>query len=113
MTSQSHIRTGGPRPAQALVLAACLLPLVSIPSARAVSGSLDPSFGVGGKVTTAIGDFAGASALALQPDGKLVAAGVSTPGERPRFHTHAPVSRTQSGTAPRVSHELQLGRVRM
>ncbi|MCS6926252.1 MAG: delta-60 repeat domain-containing protein [Candidatus Binatia bacterium] len=39
-------------------------------------GSLDPSFGTGGTVTTAIsgtGDFA--SALAVQADGKLVVAG--------------------------------------
>jgi len=40
------------------------------------NGSLDPTFGTGGKVTT---DFAGnddaAFALVLQPDGKLVAAG--------------------------------------
>jgi uncharacterized delta-60 repeat protein len=45
-------------------------------------GTLDPSFGTGGKVTT---DFAGdvdvASALAAQADGRLVVAGVSnTPG---------------------------------
>jgi uncharacterized delta-60 repeat protein len=40
------------------------------------NGSLDPTFGTGGKVTT---DFAGnddaAFAVALQPDGKIVAAG--------------------------------------
>jgi uncharacterized delta-60 repeat protein len=44
-------------------------------------GSLDSSFGIGGKATT---DFAGgfdsASALVLQPDGKLVAAGSSSTG---------------------------------
>jgi len=39
-------------------------------------GSLDPTFGNGGKVTTAIGSaFDRAHALVLQPDGKLVAAG--------------------------------------
>src|SRR4029077_3317637 len=37
-------------------------------------GSLDTSFGVGGKVTTDFaGDFDGATALVLQPDGKLIA----------------------------------------
>jgi uncharacterized delta-60 repeat protein len=42
------------------------------------NGALDPSFGSGGKVTTAVGpDFDGANALALQPDGKLVAAGTA------------------------------------
>jgi uncharacterized delta-60 repeat protein len=39
------------------------------------NGSLDPTFGIGGKVKTAIGSGARAEALVLQPDGKLVAAG--------------------------------------
>ena len=38
-------------------------------------GSLDPTFGVGGKVTTAISLGSAAYALIQQPDGKLVAAG--------------------------------------
>src|SRR5262249_33831932 len=40
-------------------------------------GSLDRSFGSGGKVQTIIGDYSysDARALVLQPDGKLVAAG--------------------------------------
>jgi uncharacterized delta-60 repeat protein len=39
-------------------------------------GSLDPTFGAGGKVTTAFaGALAGVSAMVLQPDGKIVAAG--------------------------------------
>jgi uncharacterized delta-60 repeat protein len=46
--------------------------------AQAIAGDLDPSFGTVGKVTT---DFAGgpdeAFALAVQPDGKLVAAGAT------------------------------------
>ncbi len=44
-------------------------------------GTLDGSFGIGGKVTTAF-DAAddGANALALQADGKLVAAGFATSG---------------------------------
>ncbi|AEV16768.1 hypothetical protein TCCBUS3UF1_17270 [Thermus sp. CCB_US3_UF1] len=41
-------------------------------------GSLDPSFGIGGKVTTAVGSsYDIAHALVLQPDGRLVAAGRS------------------------------------
>ena len=40
-------------------------------------GSLDPSFGAGGKLTTAFGH---ASAVALQSDGKIVAAGVAGGG---------------------------------
>src|SRR6266550_2468960 len=43
------------------------------------SGSLDSTFGTGGTVSTPIGiDTYGASALVLQPDGKLVAAGTTT-----------------------------------
>src|SRR5439155_568658 len=42
------------------------------------NGSLDTGFNGSGKVTTAISDYDAATALALQPDGKLVAAGVST-----------------------------------
>ena len=43
-------------------------------------GSLDTSFGTDGTMTTAIGPFAGANALVLQPDGKLVAVGFSHNG---------------------------------
>jgi uncharacterized delta-60 repeat protein len=50
------------------------------------SGALDKSFGAGGKVTT---DFAGGgdtlAALALQPDGKLVAAGSANAGTYDHF----------------------------
>jgi uncharacterized delta-60 repeat protein len=50
-------------------------------SAQATPGALDSSFGAGGKVTTAIGPtYDQASALALQPDGKLIAAGISYNG---------------------------------
>ena len=38
-------------------------------------GSLDGTFGASGKVVTSFGPFDAAFALALQPDGKLVAAG--------------------------------------
>ncbi len=41
-------------------------------------GTLDPSFGSGGKVTTSFGDCDGSAyALSLQPDGKIIVAGVS------------------------------------
>lgn len=40
-------------------------------------GSLDPSFGAGGVVTTAVGDYSSASAVVLQPDGKIIAAGTT------------------------------------
>jgi uncharacterized delta-60 repeat protein len=38
-------------------------------------GAIDPTFGSGGRVLTDFGDVSLISALALQPDGKLVAAG--------------------------------------
>ena len=41
------------------------------------NGTLDPSFGTGGMVTTEILGEAGVKAVALQPDGKIVAAGFS------------------------------------
>jgi uncharacterized delta-60 repeat protein len=43
-------------------------------------GSLDPSFGDGGEVVTKIGGWGFASAVALQPDGKIVVAGGSYQG---------------------------------
>jgi uncharacterized delta-60 repeat protein len=61
------------------LLAACLFAFLLIPSAQATPGALDPSFGTGGEVTTGIGPASeSAWALALQPDGKLVAAGGSS-----------------------------------
>lgn len=41
------------------------------------NGTLDPSFGVGGKVTTDLGGDDVANALCIQPDGKIVVAGHS------------------------------------
>jgi len=40
-------------------------------------GTLDPTFGKGGRVDTAFSDYDGAFAVTLQPDGKIVAAGWS------------------------------------
>lgn len=40
-----------------------------------VGGALDPTFGTGGKATTAIGTNAVALAVALQPDGRIVSGG--------------------------------------
>ena len=37
--------------------------------------TLDESFGSGGRLTTAIGEFSGAYAVAIQPDGKILLAG--------------------------------------
>ena len=48
-------------------------------------GSLDRTFGDGGRVETQLGDSSGASAVVLQEDGKLVAAGWSYDDEVPSF----------------------------
>ena len=62
-----------------VVLLAIVLFTLGVPdSGRAAPGDLDPTFGSGGKVTTDFGGDDQAFALALQPDGKIVAAGSST-----------------------------------
>jgi len=56
------------------------IPFVGIDFALArytSGGALDTSFGAGGKVTTAFGGHALANAVAIQSDGKIVAAGVT------------------------------------
>jgi uncharacterized delta-60 repeat protein len=54
-------------------------------------GSLDATFGIGGKVTT---DFSGrgdgAHALAIQSDGRIVAAGVANSGNHPTIRPIPP-----------------------
>jgi uncharacterized delta-60 repeat protein len=54
-----------------------LLVAVVAGPARAAGGDLDPSFGRDGRVTTTFAGGASARALAIQPDGKIVAAGQS------------------------------------
>ncbi len=48
-------------------------------------GSLDTSFGAGGKVTTAIGSNSAGRGLALQPDGKIVVSGYTYTGSTDLF----------------------------
>jgi hypothetical protein len=48
-------------------------------------GRLDSTFGLGGQVTADFGGSDRANALVLQPDGKLVAAGISGPFETSDF----------------------------
>ncbi|MCI0337841.1 MAG: hypothetical protein L0226_09705 [Acidobacteria bacterium] len=74
-----------PKNTQALLALACVFASIlisgqTLPVVKAAesSGTLDASFGTGGKVTT---DFAGSSdgafSVAVQPDGKIVAAGLA------------------------------------
>src|SRR5207249_1647203 len=60
--------------------------LLLLPAAgRANPGDLDPTFGIGGKVTTGIGTVDYAYAVAVQADGKLVAAGETFNGSTADF----------------------------
>src|SRR5438105_4601308 len=72
------VRRGGAVAARAGVAA---LSLALALSAYAAPGDLDPTFGSGGKVSTAIGSgHDGANAMVLQPDGKIVACGPTQSG---------------------------------
>lgn len=64
--------------------------LILAPSASAAAGSLDSSFDVDGRVTTDLGSAEEAHALAIQPDGKMVVAGI-TPATDPEDFTRFPV----------------------
>jgi uncharacterized delta-60 repeat protein len=64
-------------------VAAILMTLSLVLAGEGAPGDLDPSFGVGGKVTTDFGAQEVAEDLVLQPDGKLVAAGSALARYRP------------------------------
>jgi uncharacterized delta-60 repeat protein len=67
------------KPTHALLALATVLALTLNAVAQS-SGTLDPNFGTGGTVTTDFGAPAGLASVAVQPDGKIVAAGtVSSP----------------------------------
>ena len=63
-----------------------------------VNGTLDTSFGRGGKVTTPVGPGVGASALAIQQDGRLVAAGEGSSGRFVEIGAFALVRYNANGT---------------
>src|SRR2546428_11972107 len=83
MSARREARKGGtalrPYPGDALLalLSALLLVLSFAHSVDAGPGDLDATFGTGGRVLTDFGGGAGARALALQADGKIVVAGCS------------------------------------
>ena len=59
------------------VAAAALVALATLSLASAAGGDLDPTFGDGGRVVTRLGAGSAAMSLALQPNGKIVVAGVA------------------------------------
>src|SRR5262249_17534115 len=66
-----------------LALAMVLAPTLAYSQTQ--SGTLDPTFGTGGQVTTNFGLPAGAGSAAVQPDGKLVVAGTIAQNGRNDF----------------------------
>jgi uncharacterized delta-60 repeat protein len=71
-------------------------------------GSLDASFGVGGKVTTDFGGFDAASGLAIQGDNKIVAVGAGGPNNDfvlARYNTDGSLD-TSFGTGGKVTTDF-------
>ena len=69
-----------------VVIATCALSLFSTANPANANGSLDTSFDTDGKVTTAIGSSRDAAqSVAIQSDGKIVAAGYSNNGSNYEF----------------------------
>ena len=66
-----------------------LLITVGAHPVAAADGDLDTTFGTGGKVTTAIGSDDAARSVAIQSDGKIVAAGYSYNGSTTTLHSCA------------------------
>jgi uncharacterized delta-60 repeat protein len=74
-------------------------------------GTLDPTFGSGGKVTTSFSSaVAGATALAIQPDGKLVAAGYNADDfALARYHPNGTLDQT-FGSGGKVTSDFSSSR---
>jgi len=67
--------------ALAILAALVVQALALAPAAHAADGALDPSFGTSGFAVTAVGAYGdGATAVTVQPDGKLVAVGETSSG---------------------------------
>jgi uncharacterized delta-60 repeat protein len=62
---------------------ALLVGLLALPSAARGAGELDPTFSGDGKVLTDFGALDNANDVAIQPDGKIVAAGATRVGTNP------------------------------
>jgi uncharacterized delta-60 repeat protein len=65
---------------------------------QATPGDLDPSFGTGGKVITAINQGGRISALILDADGKILSAGISLTGQFPEDRVVALARYNQDGS---------------
>jgi uncharacterized delta-60 repeat protein len=87
------------------LLAAALggVQLAAAGPAQAAAGDLDPSFGTGGIVTTNVSTIDIAQAVAVQADGKIVAAGSSTRTSPPGFDQFFSVARYNPDGTPDTS----------
>ncbi|HKP12925.1 MAG TPA: delta-60 repeat domain-containing protein [Blastocatellia bacterium] len=75
-----------PRRFVLLLVVVLALTLTNLPqsSVHAAGGDLDPSFGVGGKVTTDFfNNFEDVGGMVIQPDGKIIVVGTTVPGTAP------------------------------
>jgi uncharacterized delta-60 repeat protein len=57
-------------------------------------GSLDPSFGEGGKVTTELGDTISLTGLVIQPDGRIIVSNASEDFELVRYNSNGSLDST-------------------
>ena len=69
----------------AALLALLLSTSITTTPASAAADNLDPTFGSGGRVLTDFGGFESGNAVAVQPDGKLVVAGIAGDGDGASF----------------------------
>jgi uncharacterized delta-60 repeat protein len=76
------------------------------------NGTLDTTFGTGGKVTTDFGAFDLARAIVLQPDGKVVAGGYSgcCGGGSPAIKGQYDPDLAQDGLAPNTASDFAIAR---
>ncbi len=72
-----------------LLAATAVLVAFASPVARAADGDLDPTFGNGGKVLTDFGGQDELGRVAVQPDGKIIASGVTRTGTGPNKYALA------------------------
>ncbi len=111
-TVASHDRSASPasRPCRYVELVTCVM-FAAAAGALAAPGDLDPTFGTGGVVTTDFGSTSdGAQSVAIQADGKIVAAGRTgifalSDFALARYNTNGTLD-TSFGTGGRVTTNL-------
>jgi uncharacterized delta-60 repeat protein len=98
MKTRTVLKNQGRARASLFVLAVLLLPFALPAPAFAAAVELDTSFGGDGKVTTSFTGGGYANAVAIQTDGKIVAAGgTGTKFALARYHPHGALDNTFSG----------------